>query len=93
MNTFTTATESPSATVENILKFFNELKRANEIRATIALAKKEGIVYVGPGIEDAELSEILPGVEIRHVPYMQSGQIVALDTTKFADFHIKEFFY
>ena len=85
MNTHATAC-SPKISVESILNVVKEFKLREEIRATIELAKKEGVVYVGPGIEDADLAEILPGVEIRHVPYMKKGQIVALDTSRLDQF-------
>ena len=86
MNTYANASTASTPTLADITKVCNEFKRRAEIRATIELAKREGVVYVGPGIEDADIAKFLPGVEVRHVPYMEKGQVMALDMSRLDPF-------
>lgn len=82
MNTYSTSATAQTPTVASILKVMEDFQFREKVRKTIALGKKEGVVYVGPGVEDADLAKLLPGVEIRHVPYMKQGQIAAMDMSE-----------
>ena len=86
MNTYANASTMPTPTVESIMKVLDEFKLRDAICKTIELAKREGVVYVGPGVEDADIAKFLPGVEVRHVPYMEKGQIVAIDSSQLRQF-------
>ena len=89
MNTYASSNSSVTTpSLESIMKVFNELKRQEQFRETIELAKREGVVYVGPGIECNDLNELakaLPGVEMRHVPYLESGTILAVEANELLD--------
>ena len=83
MNTSAAKSTTADATMKDVLAVFEQFKLAERFRKLMALAKKEGCLYVAEGMADAlkEAGVVMPaGIELRECKWMEKGTMVAVDS-------------
>lgn len=89
MNTYTTTSTAKTPTAADIIatarKFADLAKQREKFEAWFALAKKTGHAYVSSDVFK-ELGPRFHGVELREMTYLESGSMVAMDSSIFDRF-------